>query len=298
MGYKPMVAKLRAPNPGKMLYQGLFIGADRNNSICKIAAGIELIIQNTANLIDDMKYLAKDERFARASFLLTTANEEIAKVYILLDACKLDFIKHENVTRRLCRGFYNHVTKHAYLEVTDVFRIWRYRTMPALKDSWEVRVQEWFPGNYESGEPDEPHDTVPDRQWPLYVDYDLPDKKWLALENRWFKFRFTGLDEEIDLENSDLRSASRGLYIKSPYDRLLLEFARVQDALKRGLFSEVSLQILHDVFRKKFVCEKTPEGDIEGLYENLLGQLKKALGTNETEVMASPLGMWPLYTFV
>ena len=109
----------KPPLPRLILYKNLFTELDHSGTLNRISDGITAIINNVNRLLEDVEILAKSNKYASAGFLLTTADEETAKVYILLDMCRLDFIRHENYLKNLCRGFYDHVVKYAYKTILE-----------------------------------------------------------------------------------------------------------------------------------------------------------------------------------
>ena len=102
------------PKPGTKLFENLFTGLEHEETLKRISDGINAVITNAERLLQDVELLVKSDRYASSGFLLATADEEMAKVYILLDMCRLDFTKHENTLKHLCRAFYEHVAKFAY----------------------------------------------------------------------------------------------------------------------------------------------------------------------------------------
>lgn len=105
------------PKPGIKLFENLFLGLEYEAILKRISDGVQAVISNSVRLLEDVEILLNSERFASAGFLLATADEEMAKAYILLDMCRLDFYKHENTLKHLCRAFYEHVAKFAYNEI-------------------------------------------------------------------------------------------------------------------------------------------------------------------------------------
>jgi AbiV family abortive infection protein len=103
------------PKSGLKLYENLFMGMKYEDTIKRISDGLLSINSNASRLIEDVELLVNSNRYSSASFLLATANEEMAKSYILLDMCRLDFTRHENTLKNLCRAFYDHVMKSAYI---------------------------------------------------------------------------------------------------------------------------------------------------------------------------------------
>src|SRR3989338_726484 len=99
----------KPPVPWKQLFDSLFQERNDQETIHIISAGLIAILNNANRLMADVTLLAEAERYSTATFLLTTADEEMAKSYILIDMCRLDFQTYQSVLRRLCQAFYNHI---------------------------------------------------------------------------------------------------------------------------------------------------------------------------------------------
>ena len=153
------------PRPADLLFRNLFERGTVGESFDLLASGILSAIANSDRLLSDCMTLADSGRYASARFLLTTAREELAKAPILADMCRLDIEKHKSVLKRLCRAFYDHIAKHAYIEVLNGPDI---RSMQEAREIWRIEVRKWWPAHPEDGEPDMPHDTYFDREFPLY----------------------------------------------------------------------------------------------------------------------------------
>ena len=99
-----------APNRGgrpdrkRVLFDFLF-GGSRDETFDRLSVGVCEIIDHASALLDDAAVLAAAKRYERAEFLLATAQEEIGKLYILLDMCRVDFAKGQAVLRYLCSAF-------------------------------------------------------------------------------------------------------------------------------------------------------------------------------------------------
>ena len=118
-----------------LLFKNLFRKNLGDESFELIAAGLTASRHNAERLLSDVRYLVEAGRLCSARFLLTTAREEIAKSYIFADTCRVDLEKHSSVLRGLCRAFYDHISKHAYLEVLDFPNI---HSMSDAKAIWEI----------------------------------------------------------------------------------------------------------------------------------------------------------------
>jgi AbiV family abortive infection protein len=167
----------RRPEPSSLLHENLFGRGDPESSIRILAEGISSILANAKRLLAEAELMQNAGHLSSARFLITTAREEIAKNYILVDMCRLDFGRNESVLKNLCRAFYNHVAKHAYVAVLTFTNV---TSMKDAQSLWETAVKRWWPGYPEGGEPDMPHETYFDREMPLYVDFSDCDQGWLV----------------------------------------------------------------------------------------------------------------------
>jgi AbiV family abortive infection protein len=263
------------PKPGSKLYENLFEGLEYDSTLKRISEGIHAVIANTSRLIEEAELLAESDRFATAGFLLATADEEIAKIYILLDMCRLDLLKHESTLKNLCRAFYDHVAKHAYSQ-TVRFQL-RFQDMKRLKELWIAEITRWFPSGYESEEPDFPHSTYFTRQLPLYVDYIGFDQKWHVPDQALERYRF----EKI-LGESSLTKSKR-------------ELAEINASAELKFFSSKILILINQVFKNHFISEKTQPSAIERIYQDFQDQLPENL---QKHFVGSVLNQWPIYSFV
>lgn len=107
----------KPPKRDSALFEQLF-GSDRAGAFDRLSAGFDAILSNAAALLDEAAMLSAAQRYERAEFLLATAQEEMGKAYILADMCRVDLVKREDVLRRLCRAFYEHVLKNVYFDLS------------------------------------------------------------------------------------------------------------------------------------------------------------------------------------
>ena len=272
-----VMKRVNAPNRADLLYKNLFDECHQDESFALIAAGLSGSIMNAKRMLSDAQLLIEAGRLSSAKFLLTTSREELAKSYILVDTCRLDLIKHKSVLRRLCGAFYDHIAKHAYLEVLDFPKI---NCLSDAKSLWDIEVQRWWPSSSESGEPDMPHDTYFDREFPLYIDYVDYDRRWHVPADSDQNIYFTGL-----LGNSLVSKIEK-----------LLEGWRV--AHESNLCSPEVLKRLNDLFKKHYIPESTTKDELMRLYM----EVGKDIALNEDirleSFMSSPIVQWPLYRFV
>lgn len=267
--------KNRGPTPSEVLFKCLF-EEDDTNLFERISEGLSACTNNAERLLSDAEWLIQGGRLASARFLNTTAREEISKAYILIDACRLDPKRHHSVIRSLCKAFYDHIAKHAYLEVQ---KFPNFRSMSDLRELWEIEVTHWWPAAHESGEPDMPHDTYFDRQLPLYTDFNDYDNCWIVPED------------------SDHTAYFMECFGEDPIQKTRTILKSWQDAESLGLCSAKSLSIINSVFRKSYINEKTSNESLINLFNTAAKQIEEATGVATESFLASPLAEMPLYHF-
>ena len=269
---------IQPPQPWRVLYKNLFEVRRRDESIKLISDGLRSILKNVNRLISDVEILTNSNHFSSAHFLLTTVKEEMAKSYIFLDMCRLNFSKHESVLKCLCKAFYDHVFKHAYFQLNN---FWPVHDMQHAKDIWESETTKWRPNNDPtSGEPDMPHDTYFDREMPLYVDYIEYDQKWSIPDN----------DEE-------------GIHFEKKIGADIITktiecFDKLQFTNSIGLFSPLCLTILNDEFQNYYISENTDNSSIQSIYEKVFSRLITEHNIKSDLFIKSIFRGWPLYHFL
>jgi len=265
------------PRPANLLFENLFLRRKSLDTLKVISVGLSSFVVNSSRLIADVDLLECSARYPSASFLLATADEEMAKSYILLDACRLDFSRHQDVLKGLCRAFYNHVAKHAY---NKVLRFPNLRNMTHVNELWDVEVTRWWPSSDpESGEPDMPHDTYFAREMPLYVDFIDYDQDWFVPKKNTGKVNF---EDDLDSRFSESEAA----------------LERLRRTHNAGLYRPECLAILNETFRNHHIKEDTPNEEIIRLEEQTAEQIEKKIGIPRAQFCQSALSEWPLYHFV
>ncbi len=260
-----------------MLYQALFGTGDPTKTLATISAGIHRIVENAEMLLDDAVALADARRFESADFMVATAREEMAKIYILVDMCRLDFAKHEGELQRLCRAFYNHVVKHAYYELNA--KSWPgIQEAAEFKSAFEHETQKWFPGApYD--EPDMPPVTYFSRESNLYVDWDDNASEW-----------------------SNPRSPAKGYFFGCNWLSPLSDARKALDKLKGSrdcrLFEADRLCVLHSHFSAEFFDDKATTDRLLKLYQSVGAEIERRWGLPLAEFVRSEVHNWPLYAFV
>ncbi len=267
----------KAPKPADLLFKNLFAECRPDVSFELAAMGLSASRRNAERLLSDACLLVEAGRLSSARFLLTTAREEIAKSYILVDSCRLDLEKYDSVLRRLCWAFYDHISKHAYLEV---LRFPNIKSMSDAKAIWEIEVKRWWPSGHEEYEPDMPHDTYFDRQFPLYIDYGDYDRCWLV---------------PID---SDQNAYFIEMFGETPLSKTEKLIAPWRKADSLGISSPKVLAILNAVFKKHYIREDVTWEQLARLYEQAAERVMDEVGISRELFMDSPFVQWPLYHFV
>lgn len=272
-----MDERTKPPLPANLLYENLFSRRDRTASLRLLSEGLFAVAENAGNLVDEAVILSGANKFARADFLVATAFEEMAKSFILLDMCRLDFEKQESSLRRLCRAFYSHVDKYAYGEV---IRFGGCRDLEQAKDFFHIYLRKWWLStNEEYGEPDMPHQTYFTREANLYVDYIEYDGMWhVPSPGKRNKL-------EMDLYELDLKNS------KETLDRIL--FSR-----DNGFFVPEILDIVNDVFKSNYIKEDISNADLSRFYNKVAEGLEKNHGIPFDAFKKSIINEWPLYHFL
>lgn len=266
----------RMPSRAADLFRDLVAeGADVTAS--RVSEGISTLSQHLAELRSDIEILVGHDRLSRAAFLLSAAEEELAKVFILLDLMRIDTRKHGDQARALCGAFYDHVRKYAYLAVQR----WEgLRDMRQAKELFELETKKWFPADPESGEPDMPHDTVFLREMNLYVDFIHYDQRW------WLP----GLAD------------SRDRFTESAYPHSWDAFQQDFDALgvtvTQHLTTPEALSLLNNHFRSVPISESTDISVVDETHQRLYRDLHQLCAVTAEDFRRSLVPRVPLYAFV
>lgn len=260
----------RRPEPGPALYQGFFV--ESKDPIATMGQGVQHLIHNARRLYEDAKTLAEANRPVSAEFLLTTAKEEIGKVFILLDMIKLDFMKHESTLRRLCRAFYNHGIKLAYTTLNTAYAL---GDLKEAKQAFIDTAASWMPEEEESGVPDMPNLWVMEREWRLYVDYVEQDSQWFVPAE--FDKDGWGTKTELGYVESCIQQA--------------------EEALEKGNFEREVLVAYHIAFSKHYFTEASPDWELTKAVYDFLGIAEQKDVRFWTLHERSFLLSWPLYAF-
>jgi AbiV family abortive infection protein len=272
-----MAIPAEAQRPAVTMFRYVFEGRSQDAILRDLSNGIVGCTRNAGRLLGDAAFLVQTERYATATFVTTTAAEEIAKAYILLDGVRVDFSRHTNVLKRLCHAFHDHIAKHAYY---SIHRFPKVASMEDLKSLWEAEtVRFWSGGPSENGEPDMPHDTYFSRELPLYVNYSDYASDWIIPENSSHQFEF----EALGLNR--LRTA----------EAMLRPFLQAEEG---GLFEPATLDIVNAALKRRYINGTAPMSDVQRVYQQMAERVGSAKGLSPESVFASPLGAIGLYVFV
>lgn len=264
------------PRPSDQLFKNVFAERDPADVCAVVARGIAGAWRNAERLLCDAQVMVQAGRLSSARFLITTAREELAKSPLLLDACMLDFSKHCAPLRKLCQAFYDHVSKHAYIELLEETLI---DSMERAGQFWDYAVRRWWPGgDIESGEPDMPHATYFDREFPLYLDFGDYEQQWLV-------------PNEAD-------QRSRFSWRPDPVARVEALIAPWRTADADGLCTPAVLEIVNSVFKARYINANTPNAELRRLYSAVEKRVVAETDITAAAFNASPLVRWPLYHFV
>jgi AbiV family abortive infection protein len=277
-------SRLLPPEPGRVLYASLFGGRDRAVTLQRLSDGLPAVIDNAGFLLADARLLADSQRYARAGFLIATSQEEIAKAYILLDACRLDFPTQEGPLRLLCKAFYDHVPKYAYYHTLRFNSDMPRRPcldLDRIRELFQNDLKRWWPStDPESGEPDMPHDTYFTRESNLYADFSDWSEEWVCPQpdNRGFAF-----DQTLGMDT-----------LANTYTML----DRLKLSRDNGLLAPPALAVLNDVFGKSYINHQTTSEELWRLYDKLAQRIEAEPGIVQATVLTSSLVVWPLYHFL
>jgi AbiV family abortive infection protein len=278
-------------DPSRILFERIFGHADQGYALDRISAGILAVLEHVEALLVEVQYLRTGGYRARAEFLLTTANEELGKAHLLLDAARLDATRHMSDLNALCVGFYNHLTKYAYMRA---WQVWRQRGR-ATNNSFVIRgefrqVGELFCADRvrmwrgstdpEDGEPDMPHTTYFTRDAQLYVEFSDYSGQWIV-PNPSQQFHDSGLWPKTD--SYELAVGHLHAW----------QIIRDVDAL-----SSDALALMNALWRRQRISRNTPATTLARLWTKTAATMADRSPITEGDIFVSPLCGWPCYQFL
>lgn len=281
-GFEEMLERIRSygesrPAPFELLHDNLIVNKSEDEVLSSIAEGCGLILRNARRLVGDTNCLIAQSRFASASMLSVTVEEEIAKVLLLIDLSRLDFEKHQNIAKELCRAFCNHTDKAARFAL---FKNWSsIGSMGQAKTHTECYKIEWFPADEDTGQPDLASDHAYRRDHSLYADMDWTNGQWCMPDDNWSSSFF---------ESTNGASWSESLALLEQLER----------NLSAGLLSITVIQSLHQVYSPYFLDERSDDR-VKSLLDDVLRKVV-ANGVVSSEALddAPALLTPPMYAFI
>lgn len=248
---------------------------DPSRSFERLSDGIVAIIRNAHELLNDADLLAKARRYERAEFLCATAQEEMGKAYMLVDMCRVDFEKRQDVLRRLCKAFYSHVLKHVYFDLSanEFPGIWE---LQQLDHYFRVSAKEWWPGSFEDGEPDLAHDTYFLREANLYVDYD-------SYANAW------------SVPGEPSKALLFEIPLPTPLQDTQAALERMRATHESKLFDATTLKVFNRRMGTLSITSRTLAEDLAATSQKCAEDIEKAWGISASDFLASQLCRWPMY---
>jgi AbiV family abortive infection protein len=250
-------------------------------SIELICSGIKTILDHVLSLLGDADLLFDHERYAIARFLVATADEELGKLHILIDAARLG-TSHENTAIQLSLAFYNHVAKYAYSEVWRARKDLERGSFLGVEQRMDAHLAKQWPGSSDGSEPDFPHETYFHRQMKLYVDYQ-DHGGWIAPR---------GYRDEFE-------SSFRG--VPSLREKSREHLKAFQSSRDLGLFESAPMLKVNEMWRNHYFSRETNDDlrrQLNDLRHKTAKDLAQLVGCEAAVVRDSPLCFWPCYGFL
>lgn len=265
------------PAPADLLYRNLIENKTADEVLTSATEGCEVILKNARRLVGDADCLIEQSRFASASMLSATVEEEIAKVLLLIDLSRLDFEKRRNIAKELCRAFCNHTAKAARFAL---FKNWSsIGSMGQAKTHTAYHKIEWFPADEDTGQPDLASAHAYRRDHSLYADIDWTNGQWCLPDDKWSSSFF---------ESTNGASWSESVALLEQLER----------NLSAGLLSITVIQSLHQVYSPYFLDERSDDR-VKSLLDDVLRKVV-ANGVVSSEALddAPALLTPPMYAFI
>lgn len=268
----------------RALYRNVF-APDASQRIKLICHGINTILAHVPKLLDDADLLLGHERFAMARFAVATADEELGKLHILIDAARLG-AGRPDIAEKLGAAFYDHVAKYAYTETWRSRKDFVHRGVASVAQRFEVHLVKRWPDTIDEDgqfEPGMPHDTKVHREMKLYVDFQENAGGWIAPR---------GYPDEFEI-------SFRGnlpLVEKSREHLGAFELSR-----NLGLFRLGSIMKFNEIWQRHFFgrgTNKDKQRQLSDLQNKTAAAIAAIAGCERAAVRSSPLCFWPCYGFL
>jgi len=265
----------KAPDKAKELYADLFIDRTPESIRRTLLDGVRACVRNASRLVQDARLLLAEKRPAVPTFLVSTADEELGKAYLLLDMLRLDTGVHDSTLRSLCRAFYNHIVKYAYRHIAAERH--SIATWEKARTIWDIAVTQWWPN---SGDPEDPEPSMPhalrfNRDAPLYVDYVAYDQAW----------------------HCPVPGTGGLNFLKAPWgtmaDSTASEIGRWTRAEAAGLLQVPAITVMAEHFSRTYFGSNSSSNDVRTVLESVVSSLSADFP--HEQLRASPLMAWPMY---
>jgi len=267
-----MTKEIFRPN---ILYDNLFVKRKEKEIFDLLSKGLYSISENVKCIIEDAKILVRAKKYTRTDFLVATANEEIAKAYIILDMCRLNVDNKESILRKLCGAFYNHTIKYAYYTIYNSGFL--LDDMKEVCDIFRAKIKKLWPGDEVT--PDMPHDTYFTRDSNLYVDFIDYDQKWsIPGPDDYHAYKYDG--------------SSRGYNSLTETKKALDMLTYTRD---NGLFNLEILVLFNAYFKNFYFNEHKNKKDLLNLYKKIALDIENKYSITKEIFCNSVLTRWPLY---
>lgn len=275
-----MAEDIRQPKPYLTMFTSIFEGHTQDGALDTLSRGLGSLATHIEHLVQEVDILRDASRFERAGFLLTLANEEIAKTYILLDMCRLDSGRHHSVLKGLCRAFYSHAYKLAYVQIQRPAK--RFWDMTEFKRRWDVEIKQWFPSSGpESGVPDLPGNVYFDRDSTLYCEYFEDSGGWYAPNPEAGREKF--FHEWPDLPTE--------------FEVTQMDMTNIKNAYGSGMYDTQCLTIVNEEFKGLYVNDIIEAIRVRTAIHKLSQRIIAEIAVPPETLEKSALAAWPLYHF-
>jgi AbiV family abortive infection protein len=275
----------KLPDRTRTFFEVLFGQGDQQRLIALIADAFPVILDHVGALLADTDCLVRGERFARAHFLIATADEELGKCHLLLDCARLDIHKHQSDLKKLSETFYDHIAKYAYMKLwrlgqtTKTFWWWNMEEALRIFNSDRVRFWKATSASIDEPptEPDMPHNTYFHRERNLYVDINDLGEWWVSPPS------YGCMEFDKSMDRYEVRAQTE--------DHLrAFEKLRVSGAL-----TEHSLQAMNVIWRGQYVNRSWKREQLNDIWRRTAESAAKVCTSTGDDLLNSPLCFWPCY---
>ena len=222
----------------------------------EVSNGISLIVKNAISLDDTAQYLHQGEQFHVSDIVRGFAEEEAAKVLILIDLVRCPLNRNKKV--KIAKRFYNHLYKRIYAMVCSLPG---FSSFEELSELIEIECRPYHLDGPNSVDWIFRNSIIANRERALYVDF-VRDITEMSGDNFWIE-PYQPQFNATNYESSDCVKLSYALS-------------------KAGVSSPEGLAVIADVWRSFMPVPETERGELKYLIELTLEKLAN-LGT-DTEI--------------